>query len=97
MDGVGSHPLGIELTEKFCEASCRVEAGSTVVFYTDGITERRRRDRALFGVERMDQAVGGHDDRSVSAVLNRILHAAESFADGVPGHDDQTLVVASIS
>lgn len=38
-----------------------------------------------------------HPDLNAAELLQRLFRAADAFADGVPQHDDMTLVVLRIS
>src|SRR5262249_28020188 len=49
----GGLPLGIEEDQEYAEVRDRLEPGDAVVLYTDGVIEARR-DRELYGEERLD-------------------------------------------
>ena len=66
------------------------ERGSSIVIYSDGISEARNRDGDMFGLERLLEAcrAGG----AASAVGDGIVSAATAFVAGAPQHDDMSLI-----
>jgi serine phosphatase RsbU (regulator of sigma subunit) len=65
-------------------------AGATLVLYTDGLVERRRR-HIDSGLAALAQAAGRHAGLEVEAMADAILHA---LLDDEPAPDDAVLVVA---
>ncbi len=88
-------PLGIE-TAFACPlpAEIRMERGDLLLLYTDGVTEAFDPQDQSFGTERLAElairlvAGGAAPDQVVAAVFA----AVETWAAGVPWHDDLTLV-----
>jgi hypothetical protein len=73
--------------------AARLERGETLVLYTDGITERRSPDGALFGEERLAAEVAALADRPVEGVIDGVIERVRAFGGGTPWVDDLTLVV----
>ena len=68
--------------------------GDLLIFYTDGMVERKDAQGQLFGFERMAGVLEGVRRQSPQTVLASLLQAADGFAKGLGPHDDITLVVA---
>lgn len=90
-----SLPLGITDDEEYHDAKYTLKSGDSLVLFTDGITESRTQDGELFGVERLDQAIGGCKS-DVELIIRNILLSVEEFTDSSAPVDDQTLIVARV-
>jgi phosphoserine phosphatase RsbU/P len=91
LDGAGTVPLG--LFEDFSAFSETVvlSPGDTLVLYTDGITEAHNREREMFGVHRMDEALeqcSGEPDCTVDSIYSALFRHVGSMTRD----DDQTIV-----
>jgi sigma-B regulation protein RsbU (phosphoserine phosphatase) len=65
----------------------------TAVLYTDGVPEAMNADAEEYGVERFHEVLvknAGKDPEEISA---RVLEDIRQFSEGIPQHDDITLVV----
>ena len=80
-------PLGSDV-----ETTVRVEPGSTLVLYTDGLTEAVDSADEEFGLERLSRAVAERRDHPVNLLCGEILSRVAEFASGMPQYDDQTLM-----
>jgi sigma-B regulation protein RsbU (phosphoserine phosphatase) len=89
----GSFPIGLVEQASFNAARIQLEPGDTLVLYTDGVTEAEDRDRNQFGVGRLKEALGRHQDGSLAELQAGILSAVERFAEGASQSDDITLLV----
>ncbi|MBI3862815.1 MAG: serine/threonine-protein phosphatase, partial [Planctomycetia bacterium] len=96
LDGVGGLPLGVRAGAHYAETQRQLQHGDQIIFYTDGITETHNRHDELFGMERLDQALK-NCRQEAQALLDTVLAAVETFADGRPAADDRTLIVARVS
>ncbi|MGH3042173.1 MAG: SpoIIE family protein phosphatase, partial [Gaiellaceae bacterium] len=79
-------PLGIEPGQDYLEERARLEPGSTVVLYTDGVIEARA-DTELYGEERLDRLLAEQRDLSAQALATAILADCRAFAGGELGDD----------
>ena len=86
-------PLGIMPTGTFTAGEITLEAGDTLVLYTDGITEAENPEEDEYGPERLRESCL----RNLSEPLEEVLAAIEEdlyhFVRGVPFLDDRTLVL----
>jgi serine phosphatase RsbU (regulator of sigma subunit) len=86
-------PLGILPAVNYEETAVQLAPGDLLVFYTDGLVERKNGAGALFGFDRMAAQLEDLRDQPAEAALKALLQAADKFAAGVGPHDDTTLVV----
>jgi sigma-B regulation protein RsbU (phosphoserine phosphatase) len=86
-------PLGIFPAVNYQEVPVELAPGDLLVFYTDGLVERKNGAGSLFGFERMAAKLEELRGHSAEAALNALLRAADEFAAGIGPHDDTTLVV----
>jgi GAF domain-containing protein len=90
-------PLGISPLAEFAQMELQLLPGDTVVFYTDGIVEAHDRARNLFGFERLERLVARWGHLNPEALIGRILAEVHAFAEGMPTHDDMTVVVVRVA
>ena len=96
LDTRANLPLGVFPDVSFAEQSCVLEPGTTLVLYTDGLTEAKNESRKQFGLTRLSQLL----EESVSPgtpspedLVRRMSEAAHGFAGGAPQSDDLTMLV----
>ncbi len=90
----GALPLGAMADTAFHEISATLEAGSCVLFYTDGLDEAHNAQKDLFGKERIVKTMidGGS---GAQAILDSLLAELARFTASEPQSDDLTLVTIS--
>jgi serine phosphatase RsbU (regulator of sigma subunit) len=74
-------PLGIEPGQNYAEERARLEPGSVVVLYTDGVVEARR-DGDLYGEERLDRLLAEARALPAQELAGEILADCRQFAGG---------------
>jgi serine phosphatase RsbU (regulator of sigma subunit) len=89
----GSFPIGLIEDATYSARQIQLEPGDTLLLYTDGVTEAEDKDRNLFGMARLKEALGQHSESSLRDLQSGILSAVETFADGASQSDDITLLV----
>jgi sigma-B regulation protein RsbU (phosphoserine phosphatase) len=90
--GEGGTALGLLEAISSPAASARLGAGDTLIFYTDGVTERRR-GRELFGTERLREAAAPLAGYSADVVAARLRAATIGFSVEEPRDDIAILVL----
>ncbi len=78
--------LGLLPTVKSPSLTVSLGPGDMMIFYTDGVTERRR-GAELFGLERLRQAAGSLSGFSAEAVATRLRSVALSYSAEPPRDD----------
>lgn len=88
-------PLGVFPDTHFDEQSCTLAPGSTLMLYTDGLTEAMNLERKEFGrdgVMRVLRSYLSADDKSLEGLVSSMCQAAHDFAGEAPQSDDLTLL-----
>jgi len=86
-------PLGLIPEATYTAAEARLEPGDSLVMYTDGITEAANPEQEEFGRERLIKVCREHHAESPIALASSIEAVVDTFVEGVPYHDDRTLVI----
>ena len=86
-------PLGLMPEAVYTASEAHVEPGDTLVLYTDGITEAARPDDEMFERERLIEVCREHRGESPEELAVSIDATVDDFVEGVPYHDDRTLVI----
>src|SRR5205085_1544359 len=90
---VPSLPLGVrsEITTHTAEVDLR--EGDTIVYLSDGIVEAQDESGDPFGFDQLEALLAASEDRSPSAIRDRILDAVARHAGTRPADDDRTLMI----
>lgn len=86
-------PLGLMPEAVYTEEHVILEAGDSIVLYTDGITEAANPEREEFGRERLVEVCTKHRAEDPVELSRSIEIAVDAFVAGIPFHDDRTLVI----
>jgi serine phosphatase RsbU (regulator of sigma subunit) len=93
---VGGLALGIDPEQTYEEARTRLEPGSLVVLYTDGVVEARGADGELWGHERLDRCLAENRELPAAEVAERTIASCREFAGGDLEDDCAIVVVKKI-
>jgi phosphoserine phosphatase RsbU/P len=95
LNAVCSYPLGIDTAESLESAAVELHVGDTLLLYTDGITEARGVDRAMFEFERLEREFREFDG-GPEALIKYLRESVLAHQRGQKPVDDQTMVAARI-
>ncbi|PZF83483.1 SpoIIE family protein phosphatase [Micromonospora deserti] len=90
--GTGGTALGLLDSIASPTSEIPLEPGDSLIFYTDGVTERRR-GRELFGTERLCEAAAPLAGYSAEVVAARLRSTAIGFSTETPRDDIAILVL----
>jgi serine phosphatase RsbU (regulator of sigma subunit) len=90
--GEGGTALGLLETIASPDAGVRLRAGDSLIFYTDGVTERRR-GRELFGTARLRAAAGPLAGYPADVMAARLRSTTINFSVEEPRDDIAILVL----
>jgi len=90
-------PIGIMPNSRYMTQTRTFPAGSTVVIYSDGITEAENLAGDEFDNVRLEPIFRDHPTAAPSELRDRIAAAVTEFVGTAPQKDDQTLVIARSS
>lgn len=88
-------PLGLFPDVHFEEHSCTLEPGTTLLLYTDGLTEAKNTARAEFGrsgIEAVLRRFLSGNDQSLGNLVFSLKTAVHDFAGAAPQSDDLTVL-----
>ena len=84
-------PLGVMPDFAFQGQDCYIKEGTSLVLYTDGITEAENAGREQFGMHRLTEAL--KPESSVEENKKRVLDSVEDFVGEAERSDDITLLI----
>ena len=95
---VGGLPLGVGLSDHlgYQEKVLSLTSGDLVILASDGVVEANNNARAMFGFDRLEQAVARGPQTSAEAMLEHLKGEIAAFVGNTEPHDDITLVVMQI-
>jgi len=85
-------PLGLKRNLRYSETSIVLNAGESLILYTDGITEEFNELGVFFGVGRLIEALHPLHQLQTIDIVNHTLEAMNHFRGRPEVHDDTTLV-----
>ena len=96
LEAVGELPLGIMPDVRYREASITLRPRQTLILYTDGVTEARRPEGAMFGIEGIEHSLIECTGEPPCAI-DHITKALKAHQVGVRPKDDQTVVAMQVA
>jgi serine phosphatase RsbU (regulator of sigma subunit) len=95
---VGGMPLGVGLGGElgYQEKVLSLAPGDLVILASDGVVEANNSAQAMFGFERLEQAVASGPQTSAEVMLDHLKSEIAAFVGDTEPHDDITLVVMQI-
>jgi len=90
-------PLGFKRGVRFTEARVKLQAGDTVLFYTDGVTETQNAAGDLFGSGRLCEVLATCRHEPPETLIDSILATLRGFAGAEQPTDDVALVVMKLT
>ena len=89
----GSTPVGLVAGVDYKAACVKLEAGDTLVLFSDGVTEAADSSEELFGVPRLREALAGRHDAPLDHLQKAVFDSVESFTRGASQADDIPLLL----
>jgi serine phosphatase RsbU (regulator of sigma subunit) len=90
----GGTVLGLMEGARFEQALVDLDRDDTLVFFSDGITDRSAQDGQFYGVDRLKTAAIRSRGDAARLALYSLLGDVQGFSSGTPADDDMTLIVA---
>ena len=87
-------PVGAFMDTPFTLQETKLEAGSMLFLYTDGLTEARNTKRQFFGLKRIEERLRGTADkvREPQQLIDAMLKSVHTFVGGAEQSDDLTML-----
>ena len=93
LPGTGGMAMGVMPDIAYKEGRVRLEAGDTLLLYTDGVSEAMDPDGREFSEERIVGSLSESCRQSVEIVLSTVIDAVSRFVGDAPQSDDITCLV----
>jgi serine phosphatase RsbU (regulator of sigma subunit) len=93
--GASGLALGISPHQAYSEARERLDPGSAVVLFTDGVVEARRNGE-LYGHERLDRFLSEHRELPPNELAKAVVDGARDFSGGGLADDSAVVVVKRV-
>jgi len=93
---VGGIILGMMANVSYPTGAEALQAGDLLVMFTDGVTEAKNTQDQDFEESRLEEIMGRCRDLPVKVLLDEIVYAVKTFANGAPQSDDITLMAVKI-
>ena len=77
---------------RYREYEISLRPGASLFVYTDGVTEATDRQNALFGTDRLTNALRAAENGTPEQILSSVSAAVTAFAGGAPQFDDITML-----
>jgi sigma-B regulation protein RsbU (phosphoserine phosphatase) len=84
--------LGVMDDAEYVPATFTLPPGDTLVLYTDGLTDARAADGAMFGEDRLRATIADAANGTVESFVTTVIGTIHRFAAGAPPEDDLTLL-----
>jgi phosphoserine phosphatase RsbU/P len=92
----GNIPLGVFENTLYGETEHMVQAGDSVILYTDGVTEAMNKEGVLFGTEQLKRVFASSGKDGPEALLAAVSRAIAEHTAGFPQSDDVAMVCLSV-
>lgn len=93
LDAASGLPLGMLRRVNYDTATVQLEAGDTLLLFTDGITEAMNPQQEEYGEARLVQLLSANASAlSVEELVQAVTQSATAFAEGAPASDDMTVL-----
>ena len=85
--------LGVMEDATWVRKETRLEPGTTLLLYTDGVTEAQDARGTFFDQDRLRQVIQAHAGHPAHATQEAILDRVRTFVGDAPQFDDLTLMI----
>jgi len=85
--------LGVLPDQKYERRVIKIEEGTVIAIYTDGLEEAMNPKEEIFGQKRIIQCLMELRHEPAKKIVEKIQNSAIEFCEGKPLHDDLTMIV----
>jgi serine phosphatase RsbU (regulator of sigma subunit) len=86
--------LGVLLDQQYEVKTIKIEKGTNMVIYTDGLEEAMNKEGEQYGLDRIIRATMANQEKTGKEIAHAITEDVLRFCGGNPLHDDVTMIVA---
>ena len=84
---------GIMEDFEYADEEIRLEKGSKLFLYTDGITEAENAAKELYGEERMIDILSTNANKDIRSIVNTIINSVAQHVQTASASDDLTVLI----
>jgi len=85
-------PLGVISGMQYQDYTLQFDPGDSIFVYTDGVPEANNPSDALYGLQRLEAALGGLENPSPQDVLRTVRADVDAFVGAAKQFDDLTML-----
>jgi sigma-B regulation protein RsbU (phosphoserine phosphatase) len=85
-------PLGLFSEAKYETRAVETSRGDRLLLYTDGVSEARNASGEELGEARIEAFLTRSEEQSSESMIKALLEDVKAFRNGVPQHDDITIM-----
>jgi sigma-B regulation protein RsbU (phosphoserine phosphatase) len=85
--------LGVLPNQIYERKVIKIEPGSVIAIFTDGLEEAMNSRNEMFGQERIIETLKTSRHLSAKDIVKKVQEEAIDFCNGKPLHDDLTMIV----
>jgi sigma-B regulation protein RsbU (phosphoserine phosphatase) len=85
-------PLGMFHDTHFAKSAVKLNAGDSLLLFTDGVTETVNEEGAEFGTGRLLEAIGGNGWKEPGALIRKCLECVDQYRGAALRSDDLTIL-----
>ncbi len=93
LQDAGGLPLGAFSGSTYDKETVPLAMGDIVVMFTDGITEARDKQGIDYGLERLKALIRRNKQLTAQGIVDALQESILTYSEGVPRHDDFTVIV----
>ena len=90
-------PVGIDSSSKYGERTISVSPGDVFVLYSDGVTEARAPDKAMYGQKQLEKVLAENADLNARDIVESVRKDIARHRGSTRLNDDTTLLVLKIN
>jgi sigma-B regulation protein RsbU (phosphoserine phosphatase) len=77
---------------EYCDYELEMDRGTSLLLYTDGLTEAINPDNQMFGIDRIVEKLNTDPDRSPEEIVHSMKEAVGEYVQGIEPFDDLTMM-----
>ena len=88
--------LGVVHFQEVVVENVTLEAGDTLLLFTDGVVEAHNSKMVMFGEKKLHQLLDSQKHLGAQAIVDHLIEDLAIFTEGAPQYDDLTVVVIKV-
>ena len=85
--------LGILQNFHYCDELIKINAGDTLILYTDGVVDIENQQGEAFGILRLIQLIRENQQLTATDMIGKVIEVTREYSDYRDNSDDLTLVI----